>query len=163
MIAEAFPEQACPGAAAWTNQDFRSALIWLAEGETVTNVHLIQTVNAATITTAKASLHQASDLVLKGVSANITGAPLTTGANTKLTIPLVTPYLVPVGGGGAYYVGFFINATTPGSYMRGASQAGVGQAIGSGRPRHTATGALSDIPDPMVATYSSIMMWLGVS
>jgi hypothetical protein len=162
LLAETMPRQAINTTLLPTSGDFRYGLIYLYAGEVVTNFHCHLTVNAASITTAKGGLYVgAAGGAQVAATANTTGAPLTNGVNTIITIAFASPYTVTATG--PFYVGLFCDATTPPTLSSGRSATGLGASFGTGIVPQGNTAGLSDLPATITPATSGTFAWFAVS
>jgi len=141
-----------------TSGDVIAGLVFLLEGDVVTNIVYELGVNAASVTTCKFGLYDVSGNLLAS-TANDTAA--VTGSNGPRSKALSNAYTVT--SSGPYYVANITVATTMPNFGRGSSSTASQSALsGFIRSAWTQTGQ-SDLPNPATFATLNIGYWFAVS
>jgi hypothetical protein len=162
-LAESIPREICPevNTTAAASGTLNMQLIYLTAGQLVSNITLASATTAAgTPTNYFFALYDGSrNLLAQSANQTTTAWP----ANTVKTLAMTTPYRVQVSG--AYYIGYFMTATTVATIKGGTARTG-GQ-LASTAPiiyGTSTTGLTTALPNPAAAiTGTTASLYASVS
>lgn len=136
-----------------TAQTVYFSLMGLRAGQVITNIYIVNGA-ISTITLSKLGIYSTAGSRLAQSASNTTN--LAAGINS---LALSAAYTVPTTG--AYYFALLVDATTPGSFLRGGGVIGQPNAIGSNPVLGGTQTAQADLPASATITASTIIGWFG--
>jgi hypothetical protein len=153
-LAETIPREICPevNTTAPASGTLAMMLIYLQAGQLVSNITMSSATTAAGTPTNYFFALYDINRNLRAQSANQTTTAW--AANTVKTLAMTTPYRVPTSG--AYYIGYFMTATTVATLKGGTARTG-GQLAGTAPIIYgtSSTGLTTALPDPAAAITST--------
>jgi hypothetical protein len=157
IVTESLPQIGAVSTQLLVTQTVYFALVGVRKGDVLTNVVVDVAVAGSSLTLVKGAVYAADGTQL-AVTADSKASFSSTGIKT---MALSSPYTMPADG--IVYLAILAVGTTPPTLLRGASQIGSTDPVGSGsRPAGAQTGQ-SDIPTTATVGTSSIGLWLAAS
>jgi hypothetical protein len=159
LIAEPFGRAAAASQTIMTNQQQEFTLVGLREGDVVSNISVVMTVNGSSVTLMKMGLYDTSGVKLAG-SADVS-ASAGAGASKIITGAMTTPYTVPADGG--YYASVLaVASVTLPTLLRGSVSV-VSVQLGSFPRPNAFMGSQADLAATATYAQGSVPFWYGIS